>query len=195
MKSASLILLIIILLFITPLTSQEFSITYEEAINKEIAHQYPEYYKELGRLLDDFQQELISKGVIKTGTYKQYVQVLSAISKDSTFEIFSDYAIGDTLRQLSKQVNYDHLNIMKAAPMIFFKKNVEIKSVVFNNKASQIYAEKKNLSRSDHAKLFLDVYNEADFQLPTIREQLYRFLDPNTDYILYTYIGKPTSQQ
>ena len=79
--------------------------------------------------------------------------------------------------------------------MIFFKKNAEIKSVVFNNKASQIYVEKKNLSRSDHAKLFLDVYNEADFQLPTIREQLYRFLDPNTDYILYTYIGKPTSQQ
>ena len=74
MKSASLILLIIILLFITPLTSQESSITYEEAINKEIAHQYPKYYKELGRLLDDFQQELISKGVIKTGTYKQYVQ-------------------------------------------------------------------------------------------------------------------------
>ncbi len=42
MKSASLILLIIILLFITPLASQESSITYEEAINKEIAHQYPE---------------------------------------------------------------------------------------------------------------------------------------------------------
>jgi hypothetical protein len=84
---------------------------------------------------------------------------------------------------------------MKTVPLINYRNKAQAKSIVFNQRASEITAKKREFFRSDYASLLLEVYDKKDLRLPTIRTQLYRFLDPNTDYILYTYIGKPTLKQ
>lgn len=195
MKSNTFLLVSIFLLFINESFAQMINKTYDEAINNAIAKQYPEYHTGLIKVLDDFEKELISKKVITDGTHENYVNLLNEISNDSTYEIVSDYALGDSLKINSKRYNYELINIMKTVPLINYRNKAQAKSIVFNQRASEITAKKREFFRSDYASLLLEVYDKKDLRLPTIRTQLYRFLDPNTDYILYTYIGKPTSKQ
>jgi hypothetical protein len=192
MKSTTLLFVSIFLLFIYQLSAQMTNKTYDEAFNNAIAKQYPEYHTALLKVLDDFEQELIIKKVISDGSYENYVKVLTKISKDSIYEVVSDYAIGDSITQISQHYNYELINIMKSVPLISYRNKAQAKSIVFNQRASEITTKKREFSRSDYASLLLEVYDEEDFQLPTVRTQLYRFLDPNTNHLLYIYIGKPT---
>ncbi|WP_299796095.1 hypothetical protein [uncultured Maribacter sp.] len=179
-------------IFFNELAAQINNMTYDEAINIAIAKQYPEYHTALLKVFDNFEQELIIKKVISDGSYENYVKVLTKISKDSTYEVVSDFALGDSLTLNSQRYNYELINIMKKVPLIHYRNKAQAKSNLFNQRASEIAAKKKFFSRSDYASLLLEVYDEEDFQLPTIRTQLYRFLDPNTNHIFYIYMGKPT---
>ncbi|WP_324028313.1 hypothetical protein QSV08_10410 [Maribacter sp. BPC-D8] len=192
MKSNTLLFVSIFLLFINEISAQKTNETYDEAINNAIAKQYPEYHTALLKVLDDFELELIIKKVVSDGSYQSYVNLLTKISNDSTYEVVSDFALVDSLSLNSKRYNYELKNIMKSVPLISYRNKAQPKSIAFNQRASEIAAKKKEFSRSDYASLLLEVYDEKDFQIPTIRTQLYRFLDPNTNHIHYIYMGKPT---
>ena len=192
MKSNTILFVSIFLLFLNEISAQMTNKTYDEAFNDAIAKQYPEYHKALLKVLDDFEQELIIKKVISDNSYENYVKVLTKISKDSTYEVVSDFALGDSLTLNSQLYNYELKNIIKSVPLISYRNKAQPKSIFFNQRASEIAAKKREFSRSDYASLLLEVYDEEDFQLPSIRTQLYRFLDPNTNHIFYIYIGKPT---
>ncbi len=192
MKSNTILFVSIFLLFLNEISAQMTNKTYDEAINNAIAKQYPEYHTALLKVLDDFEQELIIKKVISDNSYENYVKVLTKISKDSTYEVVSDFALGDSLTLNSQRYNYELINIMKSVPLINYRNKVQAKSILFNQRVSEITTKNGGFSRSNYASLLLEVYNEEDFQLPTIRTQLYRFLDPNTNHIHYIYMGKPT---
>ena len=192
MKSNTILFVSIFLLFINEISAQMTNETYDEAINNAIAKQYPEYHTALLKVLDDFEQELIIKKVVSNGSYENYVNLLTKISNDSTYEVVSDFALGDSLSLNSKRYNYELKNIMKSVPLISYRNKAQPKSIAFNQRASEIAAKKREFYRSDYASLLLEVYDEEDFQLPSIRTQLYRFLDPNTNHIFYIYVGKPT---
>lgn len=119
--------------------------------------------------------------------------LLKEISKDSTYAIVSDFALGDSLKSIAKRHNYELAKTLKTVPLIHFRNKAQPKSILFNQRVSEITAKKGGFYRSDYASLLLEVYDEEDYLQPTIRTQLFRFLDPNTDYLLYFYVGKPTS--
>ncbi|TDT47538.1 hypothetical protein CLV90_1614 [Maribacter spongiicola] len=169
--------------------------TYDEAFNDAIAKQYPEYHTALLKVLDDFEQELIIKKVVSDGSYKNYVNLLKEISKDSAYEIVSDFALGDSLTLNSQHYNYELAKTMKTMPLIHYRNIAQSKSMLFNQRVSEITTKNGGFSRSNYASLLLEVYNEEDFQLPTIRTKLFRFLDPNTNDRLYIYMGKPTQSE
>jgi hypothetical protein len=76
MKSTIFLLVPVFLLSINESFAQMLNKTYDEAINNAIAKQYPEYHTGLIKVLDDFEKELISKKVLRDGTYENYVKVL-----------------------------------------------------------------------------------------------------------------------
>ncbi|MEP2280968.1 hypothetical protein, partial [Maribacter sp.] len=167
---------------------------YDEAINDAIKKEYPTYHASLLSILENFEEELTTKNVTADGTYENYVKVLNKISQDSTYEVVSDLALGDTLKINSKHYNYELAKIMKTVPLIHYRNKAQPKSILFNQRVSEITTKKQSFSRSDYASLLLEVYDKNDFQLPTIRTKLFRFLDPNTNDRLYIYMGKPTSK-
>lgn len=179
-------------IFFNELAAQATNMKYDEAINSAIEKEYPEYHAALLTILDDFEKELISKNIITDGTYKNYVSLLNEISNDSTYEIVSDFALGDSLTLNSKRYNYELAKTMKTMPLIQYRNMAQSKSMLFNQRVSEITTKNGGFSRSNYASLLLEVYNEEDFQLPTIRTKLFRFLDPNTNDRLYIYMGKPT---
>ncbi|WP_405409919.1 hypothetical protein [Maribacter sp. Asnod1-A12] len=193
MKTHTYLFIFMFFIFFNELAAQATNMTYDEAINSAIEKEYPEYHAALLTILDDFEKELISKNIITDGTYKNYVSLLNEISNDSTYEIVSDFALGDSLKINAKRYKYKLAQTMKTVPLIQYRNKAQPKSILFNQRASEITKEKGKFNRSDYASLLLEVFNEEDFQLPTIRTQLYRFLDPNTEHTYYTYIGQPTS--
>ncbi|WP_321826840.1 hypothetical protein [Maribacter dokdonensis] len=193
MKLHTYLFLFALLLFFNESAAQTNNVTYDEAINIAVEKEYPEYFSALLKILDDFEQELIVKSVITDGTYKNYTNLLKEISKDSTYAIVSDFALGDSLKVIAKHHNYELAKTLKTVPLIHFRNKAQPKSILFNQRVSEITAKKIGFSRSDYASLLLEVYDEEDYLQPTIRTQLFRFLDPNTDYLLYFYVGKPTS--
>ncbi|WP_286813374.1 MULTISPECIES: hypothetical protein [unclassified Maribacter] len=193
MKLHTYLFLFALLLFFNESAAQTNNVTYDEAINIAVEKEYPEYFSALLKILDDFEQEIIVKSVITDGTYKNYTNLLKEISRDSTYAIVSDFALGDSLKVIAKHHNYELAKTLKTVPLIHFRNKAQPKSILFNQRVSEITAKKGGFSRSDYASLLLEVYDEEDYQQPTIRTQLFRFLDPNTDYLLYFYVGKPTS--
>ncbi|MEP2238882.1 MAG: hypothetical protein ABJI22_11020 [Maribacter sp.] len=169
--------------------------TYDEAINDAIEKEYPTYHASLLSILENFEEELITKNVIADGTYENYVKVLNKISQDSTYEVVSDFALGDSLKINAEHYNYELAKIIRSVPLIHYRNKAQPKSILFNQRVSKITTKKQSFSRSDYASLLLEVYDKNDFQRPTIRTQLFKFLDPNTEYIHYIKIGKPTHKQ
>ena len=194
MKISSIFLILIPLFYTSKIASQVTTNTYEVAVNESIKINDPENYTGLIKILDGFQKELFTRNSIADTTYNSYVHLLNQISKDSTFEITSNYAIGDSVQKLAKRFNYNGLKQMKTIGLAKYMQNNKAKSMLLNQKAGEVYKEKGGVSRADYAQLLLDVYDENDFQLPTIRLQLFRFIDPNSDGVFYMYVGKPTQK-
>ncbi|HDZ05532.1 hypothetical protein LCGC14_0067630 [marine sediment metagenome] len=194
MRFISTFFIIAFLFYSSRITSQVTTNKYEVAVNEVIKTNDPKYYTGLIKILDDYQKELITRNSIADTTYNNYIHLLTQISRDSTYEINSNYTIGDSVQKLAKRFSYDGLKQMKTIPLSRYIQNNEAKSILLNQKAGQVYKNKGSISRADYAQLLLDVYDENDFQLPTIRLQLFRFIDPNSDGVFYMHVGKPTQK-
>ena len=147
MKSNTILFVSIFLLFINEISAQMTNETYNEAINNAIAKQYPEYHTALLKILDDFEQELIIKKVVSDGSYESYVNLLTKISNDSTYEVVSDFVLRDSLKINSQRYNYELINIMKSVPLINYRNKVRAKSIAFNQRASEITTKNGGFSR------------------------------------------------
>ncbi|CAN0594988.1 unnamed protein product, partial [Ectocarpus sp. 12 AP-2014] len=148
MKLQTYLYLFVFFLPINESAAQTNNVTYDEAINMAVEKEYPEYFSALLKILDDFEQELIVKSVITDGTYKNYTNLLKEISKDSTYAIVSDFALGDSLKVIAKRHNYELAKTLKTVPLIHFRNKAQPKSILFNQRASEITSKKGGFSRS-----------------------------------------------
>ena len=52
----------------------------------------------------------------------------------------------------------------------------------------------KEINNSVIANVMLEVYDADDYNVPYIKVKLFKFLDPNSDFVLTSYIGKPSTE-
>ncbi len=167
---------------------------YEVEIDKLLAEKNPEYYDGLKDILSEFQKSLISKSIIVDSTFKSYVRLLKQISEDDKLEFDITYDLNDSLEGLgeglfkvipsieSAVIGQNYLNINNS------------KDFLFNQKVSEMVKNGQELNRSKFANLILEIYDEKDFKLPLIKLKVFRFLDPNSDYDIYIYAGRPNPE-
>lgn len=160
---------------------------YEIELDKLIAKKHPKYYNSLKTILVKFQEHLISNKVLKNSEYRSYVRLLKQIQSNNNKKLEITYNIGDSISRIkSDDIENTILNNLKSLNIL------KSKSVLFQVKVSELMKRKKKLNRSDIAKVFLDTYEENDYELPLIKLKLFKFLDPNTDDVIYIFAGKPT---
>ncbi len=194
MKNLIIILGICCFILTSKLFSQVTSNKYEVEVEKGIAKENPEYYAGLKTILWEFQEHLISSGIIKNNDYESYVGLLEQIRLDNKKEFDITYSLSDALEGLIQRLYSDGLSVKSS---IIGKKYFNItdsKSFLYNQKVSELIAKKEDLNRSTHANAILQVYDEKDFELPLIKLKIFRFLDPNSDGIMYIYLGRPNPE-
>lgn len=162
---------------------------YEVELDRIISKENPEYYNQLKIILKEFQEHLISSGVIKNGDYSSYHKLLKQIQSGNKKDFNITYNIGDSLKLL----NNDRFQKTLINNIRLLNHN-ESKSSLFQKKLSELKKIKKKFNCSDFAKLLLDIYEKDDYDLPLVRLKLFKFLDPNTDSIIYIFAGKPNPE-
>ena len=163
-------------------------------LEKGLEKENPEYYDGLKIILKEFQEHLISKGIIDNSNYKSYVGLLDKISSDKDKELEINYNIGDSVQKLAKGIKYEELSPENFVNAMRYFNETDSKSFVFNEKMSELIKKKEELNRSIFADLLLKVYDEKDFELPMVKLKIFRFLDPNSDVIYYIYAGRPNPE-
>ncbi|MBD0852084.1 hypothetical protein [Maribacter arenosus] len=161
---------------------------------KGIAKENPEYYTGLKTILWEFQEHLISSGIIKNNDYESYIGLLEQIRMDDKKEFDITYNLSDALEGLIQHLNNDGLSVKSSIIGNKYFNYTDSKSFLFNQKMSELIAKKEDLNRSTLANVILQVYDEKDFELPLIKLKIFRFLDPNSDNIMYIYAGRPSPE-
>lgn len=167
---------------------------YEVEIDKLLVEKNPDYYDGLKKILSEFQKGLISKGIIVDGTYQSYVGLLNQISEDDKMEFQIEYDLKQALKGLGEGIT----KIMPSIESTLLAQNYSnienSKDFLFNQKVSELFKNGQELNRSIFSELILDTYSEDDFQLPLIKLKIFQFLDPNSDSIMYIYVGRPNPE-
>ncbi len=167
---------------------------YEMEVEKGLEKENPEFYNGLKIILKEFQEHLISKGIIDNSNYKSYVGLLDNIRDDEDKEFEIEYNIGDSIQKLAKGIKYEGLSPENFVNGIKYFNGTDSKSFLFNEKVSELTEKKEKFNRSVYADILVEVYDEKDFQLPMVKLKIFRFLDPNSDFVIYTYVGKPNPE-
>ncbi|MFS4492403.1 hypothetical protein [Maribacter sp. 2308TA10-17] len=158
---------------------------------KGIEQENPEYYKGLKTILKEFQEHLISKHIIDNSDFKNYAELLDKISVDKDKEYEIEYNISDSLQKLAKGLNYEGPSPESFVKGMKYLNATDSKSFLFNEKVSELIRKKEEYNRSVVATILLEIYDENDFELPMIKLKFFRFLDPNSNFVVTTYMGKP----
>lgn len=167
---------------------------YEVEIDKLLAEKNPDYYDGLKKILSEFQKGLISKGIIADGTYQSYVGLLKQISEDDRMEFEIEYDLKRALKQLGEGITKNMPSIESTLLARNYWNIENSKGFLFNQKVSELFQNGQELNRSIFSELMLDTYSEDDFQLPLIKLKIFRFLDPNSESIMYIYAGRPNPE-
>ena len=194
MKKALIILGICCYLFSTKANCQMTTNEYEVEIDKLLAEKNPDYYDGLKKILSEFQKGLISKGIIADGTYQSYVGLLKQISEDDRMEFEIEYDLKRALKQLGEGITKNMPSIESTLLARNYWNIENSKGFLFNQKVSELFQNGQELNRSIFSELMLDTYSEDDFQLPLIKLKIFRFLDPNSESIMYIYAGRPNPE-
>ena len=169
------------------MTTNKYEVEFEALFK----NKNPEYYKELTKILSDFQNHLISTGIIENNKYINYVKLLKKISKDDKLKLNIDYDLKGSLVGFVEGLNKVMPSIESA---LIGQKYLNIdssKNFLFSQKASELIQQGQELNRSKFADLILEIYDENDFDLTFVKLKILRFLDPNSNFVFYTYAGKP----
>lgn len=194
MKLPSTILIICSFLFCLKANSQMISNKFETEFEKVIEQENPEYYNGLKTTLKEFQEHLISKHIINSSDYKSYAGLLDKIRADKDKEYEIEYNISDSLQKLAKGLKYEGPSPESFVKGMKYFNETDSKSFLFNERVSELIRKKEEYNRSVFADILLEIYNEEDFELPMIKLKFFRFLDPNSDFVVTTYLGKPNPE-
>jgi len=168
--------------------------TYELEMDKLLAKKNPDYYKGLKKTLSEFQQELITKGLIENETYHSLLELLKKISKDDKFNFDIEYDLKERLEELGEGIT----NIMPSIESSLIAQNYlnmeNSKDFTFNQKISKLVNHGQELNRSKFADLIMEIYDQNDFELLLIKLKMFRFIDPKSDFVIFLYTGKPTPE-
>jgi hypothetical protein len=171
-------------------TSNKYEAELEKGLEKENA----EYYNGLKLILGEFQEHLISKGIVENSNYKSYAGLLGKIHADKDKEFEIEYNIGDSLQKLVKGLNYEGPSPESHANGLRYFNGNDSKDFLFYEKVSALNEKKEEWNRSIIADIMLQVYDEKDFELQLTKLKFFRFLDPNSDFVVYIYAGKPSPE-
>tara|TARA_R110000765_G_scaffold287187_1_gene383644 strand:- start:52 stop:627 length:576 start_codon:yes stop_codon:yes gene_type:complete len=164
---------------------------YETDIDKGLALANPEYYLGLKKILTDFQNHLVEQNIVVDNDPKNYIQLLKKIRGQNKNEFDITYPLRDSLNGLNKLLKSD----------ILVLSGTNESSNILNSKESQFQAKmyefiknQKEINNSVIANVMLEVYDADDYNVPYIKVKLFKFLDPNSDFVLTSYIGKPSTE-
>ena len=192
MKRAVIICGIFCLLSHLTAHSQGINNMYEYEMDRLLAGANPEYYFALKKVLSDYEENLILNGAIADGSYESYRELLNEIAKDKDFKPDVSYDLEGSLQNLGDGIRSVFLSIEASVIASKYLKPENSKNFYFNTKVSELIEDNTALDRSKMAALLLEVYEEEDFKLPMLKLKILKFLDPNYDLIVHSYIGRPT---
>ena len=192
MKRVFIIYGIFCFLFPFATHGQKLSSLYEYEMDMLLAGASPEYYFALKKVLSDYEEDLIRNGAIPDASYGSYTELLNEIVKDQDYKPNVSFDLTGALEKiegglLSVLISQEGITIA-----VRYLKKETSKSFDFNSKVSQLIDDNIALDRSKMAALLLEVYDEDDLKLPMVKLKILKFLDPDTDLIVYSYIGPPT---
>lgn len=170
-------------------TNNQFEIKYDQGLSEE----NPEYYRELNRILLEFENHLISQKIITSKDNKNYIRLLERIKKQGKKDFDITYPLSDSLNGISKLLKNDGT----LSGITGFRSHLnskESKEILFQEKIAGLINNKVEISPSVIATVMLEVYDEEDYDLPKIKTKLFKFLDPNSDWVIYIYVGKPITE-
>ena len=167
---------------------------YEFEIDQLLKRKNLDYYNGLKRVLSEYQKELISTGILKDSTYQAFANLLKIIAVDGKTTYTTSYdlkashdELGEGIRSLMPSI--EHSLIAKK-----YLNNINSKVFIYNQKISETIQKKQKLNRSILANILLAIYDEKDFELLLVKLKFFRFLDPNTNFVVYSFAGKPDSE-
>jgi hypothetical protein len=194
MKKALIIFGLCCLLNTSIIICQVTTNKYEVEMDKGLAKKNLEYYNGLKSILAEFQEHLISQRIIENNDYQSYVGLLKQLGSNSKKEFDITYNLKDSIEKLGQRYNSEALSaesFFSGTSHLDFR---ESKNFLFHQKMSELFAKKEDLNHSTLANVILQVYDEKDFELPLIKLKIFRFLDPNSDGIMYIYVGRPNPE-
>ena len=191
MKRTLIILGICCFIFTTKTNCQVTTNAYEVEIDKLLAEKNPDYYSGLKKTLSEFQNELISKGLIANASYQSFLKLLKQISEDDKLNFEIEYDLKGTLEGLGDGIS----KIMPSMEStLIARKYLNIKNskgFTFNQKVSELVYNGQKLNPSKIANLIIEVYDQDDFELLLIKLKIFRFIDPNSNWSYSVYAGRP----
>ena len=194
MKKALVILGICCFLNITKTNCQMSKNAYELEMDRLLAEKSPDYHSGLKKTLSEFQQELITKGLIENDSYESYLELLKKISKDDKFNFDIDYDLKERLGELGEGITNIIPSIESSSIAQNYLNIENSKNYIFDQKISILVNNGEELNRSKFANLIMEVFDQNDFKLPLIRLKMFRFIDPKSDFVVYIYAGKPNPE-
>jgi len=163
---------------------------YEIELDKYIQKENVEFYSGLNKIINEFEQHLISQGIIEKSDYDNYARLLKEIGSEKEKELNISYNQDATFQGLLNRLNLEESSLYIQYAKAKGTKDLNSKtskSLLFNEKVSALIKNKNKLTRSEIANLILDVYDSKDYELPLVKLKIIRFLDPNYDSVIYSY--------
>ena len=163
---------------------------YEIELDKYIQKENVEFYSGLNKIINEFEQHLISQGIIEKSDYDNYARLLKEIGSEKEKELNISYNLDATFQGLLNRLNLEESSLYIQYAKAKGTKDLNSKtskSLLFNEKVSALIKNKNKLTRSEIANLILDVYDSKDYELPLVKLKIIRFLDPNYDSVIYSY--------
>ncbi len=190
MKEAYAIIGICLAILTLNIACKVSSTKFETEFDKGVAQANPEYYEGFKKILVDFQNHLVDQKIIENNDNKNYIRLLKEIRDENKKDFDITYPLSDSLRGLVKLLKNDGLITGTNG----FPIAIDSKESLFQEKLSEFFRYKKEIDPSIVANIMLEVYDADDFDFPFIKVKLFKFIDPNSDLILYSYIGKPITE-
>ncbi len=192
MKRALIIFGLCSLLNTTETYCQVPTNSYEVAFDQLFAAEAPSYYKGLQTILYEFQEELVSKGLLKNDSYESYWKLLKEVRDDGKIRIEPEFDLDAKVQQLGNGIEKVYLSTKSSVISRKYLNTEHSKDYVFMQQLTELAREGVKVDRPKYVELMMKVYNYEDFKLPLIKLRLMRCIDPKTELNFVVYLGKPT---
>ncbi|MEJ1223105.1 hypothetical protein [Sediminicola sp. 1XM1-17] len=166
--------------------------SYETLYEKELAKENPDYFQELERVLYEFQDHLIEKGIIAHADHKSYRRLLRKIQQENRKEFNISYDLHGALKNISTLKNKNGISMQGRAKLQKQHHRKGFPEPFLSDQDLEVNHGKLNDALI--AKRFLEYYGKKDYNRPLVRLKLFQFLSPNSEGVRYYYLGRPSKE-